>query len=280
MGRNVETMKTKNLFALFITLAVLLSGCGKANPKLESENAALKARVQKLEQQLKAANSQVASPVAQPAPNQDLKSQLEEAQKKAEADANQLQSLSSLVETQKVNIDDLMRELSNCEQATEKAQKDLQLYRDKATSALKEFKALRSTLGDQTVKADGYRQHYLAMQKSVTGTVGVLPESKVRRAILNVLDGFTYIDKTCEASDRQMQERTQRAQADYNQLVNFGGLGPNDVVIKMGKDTILAPAERENAAAAANRDQQIAAIEPNLDQGIKNLQALVNGNGA
>ncbi len=267
-------MKTKHLFALFITLAVLLSGCGK---KLESENAALKARVQKLEQQLQAANSQMASPGAPPASTGDLKSQLEEAQKKAEADATELQVLSGQVETQKATIDKLQRNLIVAQEARDKAVKDLELYQDKATSALNEFKALRSTLGGQTVKADSYHQNYLAMQKSVTGLAGELPESKVRRAILNVLDGFTYIDNTCETATLQIQERTRQAQAEYNKFVNFGGLGPNDIVVKMGQDRILAPAEKENAAAAANRDQQVVLMAKDVDQAMKILQDMVNG---
>lgn len=273
MRRNVQIMKTKHLFALFITLAVLLSGCGK---KLESENAALKARVQKLEQQLQAANSQMASPGAPPASTGDLKSQLEEAQKKAEADATELQVLSGQVETQKATIDKLQRNLIVA-QDRDKAVKDLELYQDKATSALNEFKALRSTLGGQTVKADSYHQNYLAMQKSVTGLAGELPESKVRRAILNVLDGFTYIDNTCETATLQIQERTRQAQAEYNKFVNFGGLGPNDIVVKMGQDRILAPAEKENAAAAANRDQQVVLMAKDVDQAMKILQDMVNG---
>ena len=110
--RNVEIMKAKNLFALFITTTVLLSGCGKTDTKLQSENADLKARLQKLEQQLKAANSGTASAASQPASIQDLQSQLDEAQKKAGAAANELQSVSSQVETQKEIIVNLTRQLT------------------------------------------------------------------------------------------------------------------------------------------------------------------------
>jgi hypothetical protein len=268
MRRKVKIMKTKILFALFITVAVLLSGCGKANPKLAAENADLKARVQKLEQQLQASKAQTAPVASQAASIQDLKSQLDEAQKKAEADANQLKLVSSLVETQKVNIDDLMGELSRCQQATEKADKALKLYQDKA---------LRSALADKPVKPDSYHQNYLAARTAVTKLAGALPESQVRRQILGVLAVFTRVNDVWEAAALEMQARTKGAQADYNQFVNFGGLGPNDVVINMGKTRILAPAEQKNAVTASSRDQQMVSFEKDIDLGIKNLQALVSG---
>jgi myosin heavy subunit len=277
MGRNVKIMKTKNLFALFVTITVLLSGCGKTNTKLESENADLKARLQKLEQQLQASKSQTASQGSQQTSIQDLKSQLDEAQKKAEAAANELQSVSSQVETQKTTIDNLTRELSDSQQAREKAEQALQLYQDKATSAIKEFNALRSTLGDQTAKLDGYHQNFLAMQTAVTNLLDALPESKVRRQLVTVLGMFTYVDNIWVTADWQMQARTQEAQTQYDKFMDFGGLGPNDVVIKMGKDNILAPAEQKNAVTASTRDQAIVSTEKDLDVGLKNLQDLVNG---
>jgi chromosome segregation ATPase len=273
-------MKTRNLFALLIAITVLLSGCGKTNTKLESENADLKARLQKLESQLQASKSQTASEASQgsqPASIQDLKSQLDEAQKKAEAAANELQSVSSQVETQKEKIDQLMRELSDSQQAREKAEKALELYRDKAASAIKEFNALRSTLDDKTVKLDSYHQNYLATQTAVTKLVDALPESKVRRAILGVLATLTRVDDTWETAALQMQERTKEAQAGYDKFVAADGLGPNDYLINMGKRRILAPAEKENAATASRRDQQMVSFEKDIDLGIKNLQALVTG---
>ena len=272
-------MKTKNLlgFVLFITITALLSGCGKTNPNLESENAALKARLQKLESQLQASNNQTTPPASQPATSPDLTSQLDEAQKKAATAADDLKSLSSQIEAQKAKIDQLTSELAAAQQAREKAEKALQLYRDKAASAIKEFKTLRSTLDGKTANLDGYHQNYLATQAAVTKLVAALPESKVRRQILGVLATFTQMNDAWETAAIQMQERTKAAQADYDKFVDFGGVGPNDYVIKMGKDKILAPAEQANSATASSRDQQMASFETNIDLGIKNLQALVNG---
>jgi predicted nucleic acid-binding Zn-ribbon protein len=277
MRRNVQIMKMKNLFALFITITVLLSGCGKTNTKLQSENADLKARPQKPEQQLQESKSQTASPASQTASTQDLKSQLDEAQKKAEAAANELQSVSSQVETQKEIIVNLTRQLSDCQQAGEKAEKALELYRDQTAAAIKEFQALRTTLGDQTAKFDGYHQNYLATQAAVTKLTDALPECKVRWHIEAVLSIFTHIDGIWVTADRQMQARTWEAKAAYDKFVGFGGLGPNDYVVKMGKDTILAPAAQKNAVTASSRDQDIVSMEKDLDAGLKNLQALVSG---
>ena len=226
-------MKTKNLlgFALFMTITALLAGCGKTNTNLESENADLKARVQKLEQQLQAANSQTAAPApqaSQPATNQDMQSQLDEVQKKAETAANELQSVNSQIETQKAKIDQLTRQLSDCQAAREKAEKALLLYQDKAAAAIKEFKTLNSTLGGPNAMLDGYHQNYLATQKAVTGLVAVLPESRVRREIVGVMATFTHVNDTWETAALQMQTRTKEAQADYDKFVDFGGLGPND----------------------------------------------------
>jgi len=277
-----KIMKTKNLlgFALFITITVLLSGCGKTNTNLASENADLKARLQKLESQLQASKSPIASQGAQgseQASPQDFKSQLDEAQKKAEAAADELKSVSSQVETQKAKIDQLMSDLSNAQQAREKAEQALKLYQDKAASAIKEFKALRSTLDDKTAKLDGYHQNYLATQTAVIKLVDALPESQVRRAILGVLATLTRVNDTWETAALQMQERSRAAKADYDKFVDFGGLGPNDYVVNMGKTRILAPAEQKNAATASARDRQMVSFEKDIDQGIKNLQDLVNG---
>ena len=278
----VKIMKTKNLlgFALFLTITALLSGCGKTDSNLESENADLKARVQKLEQQLQASNSQTASqasPQSQSASTQDLKSQLDEAQKKADAAADELKSLSSQVDTLNQKVVGLTRELADARQAKENAEKALQLYQDKATSALKQFQALRSTLGNRTAKLDGYHQNYLATQSAVANLVAALPESTVRRQIVGVLAGFTHLNDIWETADRQMQARTQAAQAEYDKFVGFGGLGPNRYVVEMGKDKILAPVAQDNAATASSRDRQMVSLEKDLDLGIKNLQALVNG---
>ena len=282
MRSKFKIMKTKNLlgFALFITIAVLLSGCGKANTNLASENADLKTRVQKLESQLQASKSQIAAEGSQGSEQalvQDLKNQLDEAQKKAEAAADELKSLSSQVETQKAQIDQLTRELSNAQQAGEKAGQALKLYQDKAASAIKEFKALRSTLDDKTAKLDDYHQNYLATQTAVTNLVDALPESQVRRAILGVLATFTRVDDTWETAALQIQWRTRTAQAEYDKFVDFGGLGPNDPVVNLGKTRILAPADQENAAMASARDQQMVSFETDIDLGIKNLEDLVNG---
>jgi hypothetical protein len=275
-------MKTKHIlaFALFITLAVLWSGCGKTDTNLASENASLKARLQKLEQQLKEANSRVGSPVPPPAPTTDLQGQLDEAQKKAEAATTELNSVRSQLEAQKANIDKLMQDASSCQQAREKAEKDLELYRDKAASALKQFKILRSTLGGETATLDNFHQNYLAMQMAVARQVDALPESKVRREILGVLETFTHMNETWETASLQMAARTRQAQAYFDQFTYAGGLGPIPHTINLGKTRLLAPAEKENAATAASRDQQIVSLETDLDLGIKNLQALVNRPGA
>jgi len=153
----------------------------------------------------------------------------------------------------------------------------LQLYQDKATSALKQFQALRSTLGNPTAKLDDYHQNYLATQSAVADLLAALPESTVRRQIVGVLAGFTHLNDIWETADRQMQARTQAAQAEYDKFVGFGGLGPNETVVKMGKDKILAPVAQDNAATAASRDRQMVSQEKDLDLGIKNLQASVNG---
>jgi hypothetical protein len=188
-----------------------------------------------------------------------------------------LKSVSSLVETQKVNIDDLMRELTNAQRAREKAEKALQLYQDKATSAIKEFNALRSTLGDQTAKLDGYHQNFQATQTVVIKLLDGLPESRVRRQLVTVLGMFTYVDNIWVTADQQMQARTMAAQVQYKKIEDFVGLGPNDLVVKLGKDNILAPAEQKNAVTASSRDQAIVSTEKDLDVGLKNLQDLVNG---
>ena len=271
------------VFALFITVTVLMSGCGKTDANLASENADLKARVQQLEQQLKAAGAQVPPPGAQEAQSasiQDLKSQLDEAQKKAEAAANDLNSVRSQLDAQKQKVDQLTRDLSNALQAKEKAEKALQQYLGAVTSAFKQFQALRGTLAGQTLDLDGYQQKYAATQTAVTKLVNALPESKIRRAIAGVLATCKQINDTCQTAVQQMAARTQTAQTNYAKFVDFGGMGPNDYVIQMGKEKILAPAEKANAATASARDQQVVSLEKDLDVGLKNLQAFVNAPGA
>ena len=105
--------------------------------------------------------------------------------------------------------------------------------------------------------------------------LAVLPESKVRRQIVGVLAMFTQVDEVWQTADRQMQARTQEAKTSYDNFVNLGGLGPNDRLIQLGQERILAPVAQKNAATAADRDQKIVAAEKNLAAGIQNLQALV-----
>lgn len=283
-------MRTKYflVFALFITATVLVSGCGKTDKNLASENADLKARVQQLEQQLKDSGTQVASPGApasQPASARDAKRLLDEAQKEAEAAANELKSLSDQLETQKQKIDELTRELANAQQAKDKAEQALQLYQDKAAhpdkaiSALMQLQALRCTLPDNTLQFDGYQQNYAATQSAVGKLVDALPESGVRQAILGVLATFTRINDICQTAAAQMEARTKTAKANYDKFVDFGGMGPNDYVIEMGHDKILAPAEKDNAATASERDEQVASLRKELDLELKNLQALMSGPG-
>ena len=274
-------MKAKYLlvFALFITVTVLMSGCGKTDANLASENADLKARVLQLEEQLKAAGAQVPPQGAQEAQSasiQDLKSQLDEAQKKAEAAANELKSASIQLAAQQQKIAELTRNLANAQQAREKAEKALQQYLGAAVSAFKQFQALRGTLAGQTLNVDGYQQKYAATQTAVTKLVSTLPESKVRRAIAGVLATCKQINDTCATAAQQMDARTKTAQANYAKFVDFGGMGPNDYVIQMGKEKILAPAEKANAATASARDQQVVSLEQDFDLGLKNLQAFVN----
>jgi len=277
-------VKTKYLlaFALFITVAVLVPGCGKTNKNLAAENADLKARVQQLEQQLKESGTQAASP---PASTENLKHTLDEAQKRVEAAADELKTLNSQVETQKQKIDELTRELTDAQQAREKAEQALQQCQDKAThpdmaiSALMQLQALRCALPDNTLNFDGYQQNYATTQSAVKKLVDALPESGVRQAILEALATFTRINDVCQAAAAKMEARTNTAKANYAKFIDFGGMGPNDYVIAMGHDKILGPAEKDNAATAAKRDEQVAVLRKDLDLGLKNLQALMSAPG-
>ena len=278
-------MKTKYffVFVLFMTVTVLMSGCGKTDTKLASENADLKARVEQLEQQLKASGAPVppqGAPDSQQAAIQDLRNQLDEAQKKADAAANDLKAVSIQLQAQQQKVADLTQELSIAQQARQKAEQALQLYRDNSASALKQFIALRSTLDDQTFDLDRYPPKYAAMQATVAKLVAVLPESQVRRAIMDVWSAFKQINDTCVIAHRQMAARTQTAQANYDKFVDFGGMGPNNYVIEMGKEKILAPADKANAETASTRDQRVLSQKKDLDAGLKNLQALLSGPGA
>ena len=273
-------MKARNLlrFVLFISITALLSGCQKTDSSLQSENADLKARVQQLEQQLQASHGQAAATTQSlSASAQGLQGQLAEAQKKADAAADASNSLGSQVDALKQKIDQLTRQLSDAQQAQQNAEKALQLYQDKAGAALKQFQALRNTLGGPTAGLDRYHQSYLATESTVANLVAALPESTVRRQIVGVMAQFMHLDNTWETADRQMQARTRDAQATYDQFVAFGGMGPVDRLVELGQDRILAPVNEENAATASNRDRQMVAGVKDLDQGISHLQALLNG---
>jgi small-conductance mechanosensitive channel len=265
---------------LFITITVLLSGCAKKDSSLAAENSSLKAQVKKLEQQLKASNSSTASQATPAAPGDDLKAQLDEAQKKADAAAAELQSVSHQLDAQKQKNDELAQQLIAAQQARLKAEQALKLYQDNTSAALKQFMALRGTLGGQTANLDAYHQNYLATQTAVTKLVAPLPESKIRRGILAVLATFTHANDTWDTAALETEERSKVAQADYDKFINAGGLGPNDYLRNMGKDRILAPVERQNAVTAGKRDQEMVASVKDIDLAIKNLQALVKGQGA
>lgn len=272
-------MKTKNLlsFALFITLTAFLSGCQKTDANLQSENADLKSRVQQLEKQLQAAKGETAVAASSSAAAGDLQGQLAQAQQQAETAMAESKSLSSQLSALKQKVDELTRELAGTQQARLKAEQDLQLYKDKAATALKQFLALRGTLGGSTAGLDTYHQKYLTTQSAVNSSLAALPESQIRRQIAAVLTQFTQLDNTWQTADRQIQARSLAAQTEYNKLMDFGGLGPNRYTVEMGKDKILAPAAKENAATALSRNQQMLSQAKNLDPGIQTLQGLLNG---
>jgi predicted nucleic acid-binding Zn-ribbon protein len=278
----VEVMKTSTLlgFVFFISITALLSGCAKTDSSLESENADLKARVQQLEQQLQAAHSQSTAPAApqsESASTQALQGQMDEAQKRADAATDQSKTLSSQVDELKQKVVELTRQLSEAQQARQNAEKALQLYQDKAGAALKQFQALRDTLGGGTAQVDSYHQHYLATESAVANLVAALPESTVRRQIVGVMAQFMHLDNVWETTDRQMQTRTREAQATYDRFVDLGGYGPVDRLVELGQERILAPVKQENAVTASNRDRQLVPAEKDLDQGISQLQTLLNG---
>jgi hypothetical protein len=175
----------------------------------------------------------------------------------------------------KQKVDELTRQLVGTQRARGDAEKALQLYQDKAGATIKQFQALRGTLTGKTANLSGYHQNYLNTQSAVNSELAVLPESRVRRQIAGVLAMFTHLDDIWQTADRQMQARTQEAKTSYDSFVNLGGLGPNDRLVQLGQERILAPAAQKNAATAADRDQQIVAAEKNLDAGMQNLQALV-----
>jgi len=274
-------MKTKYrlAFVSFITLTVLVSSCKKADTNLASENAQLKARVQQLEQQLKEAGTVVPPPAAPESSQASvlaLKSQLDEAQKKAESTADNLKANNAQLATQQQKIDDLTGQLSAAQQAADKAEKDSQLCRDKS-AALMQLQTLRSTLADEMPGLERFPQNYAAAQPGVTKLAAGITDSKVRSAVASVWAVFTRINDTCKAATAQMDERSRIAQANYDKFVDFGGMGPNDYVIAMGKEKILEPAKTDNLATAAMRDEQVISLKKDLDVALKNLEALVNG---
>jgi len=274
-------MKTKYrlVFVSFITLTVLVSSCKKTDTNLASENAQLKARVQQLEEQLKEAGTAVppqATPESSQASVLAMKSQLDEAQKKAESTANDLKANNAQLATQQQKIDDLTGQLSAAQQAADKAEKDLQLSHDKS-AALMQLQALRSTLADEMSGLNRFLQSYAAAQPGVTKLAARITDSKVQGAVASVWAVFTRINDTCKTAAAQMDERTKIAQANYDKFVDFGGMGPNDYVIAMGKEKILGPAKEDNAATAATRDEQVISLKKDLDLALKNLEALVNG---
>ena len=205
---------------------------------------------------------------------------MEGAQKKAAAAEAELSSVQSQLDAQKQKVDQLTRDLSNAQQAKEKAEKALQQYLGAATSAFKQFQALRGTLAGPTPDLAVYQQKFSATQPAVTKLVNALPDAKVRRAIAGVLATCQQINDTCATAAQQMAARTQTARTNYDKYIEFGGLGPNRYVIEIGKDKILAPAEKANAATASARDRQVVTLEKDFDQGLKNLQAFVNASGA
>lgn len=274
-------MKTRTLLglALCIIVTAFLSGCGKTDANLQSENADLKARVQQLEQQLQASSGKAAAPSAS-ASNQDLQGQLAEAQKKADAADDELKSLQGQVDSLKQKVDDLTRQLTASQQARQNAENALQLYKDKASSALRQFQALQKSLGGQPPEFDAYHQKYIAAQAIINSSLTALPESTVRRQIASVRAQFVRLDNIWETANQQIQARTAEAQAQYDKFIQFGGLGPNRYVLQIGKDKILGPAEQANAAAISSRNQQMVSSAKDVGEGIEKLQALLNGQQA
>lgn len=251
---------------------MLLSGCGKA--KLEADNAALKTQLEKLQQQLQDSSKQIG---AQQATINYSQSQLDEAKKRADKSDVELKSVNSQIETQKEKIQSLTKNVSDCQKDKEKDEKDLERYRDKTKSAVGGLKALRSTFEEQTIQFDSYSHNYLETKMETMKLVDALPESEVKRKILGTLQFFSDIKNTWENANNEMTKRIEKAQendeSEYRRIYAINVAR----VASLHRQLVVLGAQKENLVTKLNRDLKISSSKQEIDQQLKKLQDLMNG---
>lgn len=200
-------MKTSLLF-FGLLIPLILTGCGQS--KLETEN-------------------------------QQLKQQLDSVTKKADKAESDLKAALSKIDTQNHQLQELTNRISDFQKSTEKMEKDLEMYRGKATEAIEDIKALNSILGEQDIETATYRQHYIDTKIEVTKLISPISQSEIGRRLSLLLNDCGNIKDTLENADSEIKQATESENEAYRNDLELNGR--NDYVrayIKYNHSNILA----------------------------------------
>ena len=138
--------------------------------------------------------------------NEQLKQQLDSTTKRADKAEGDLKAALSKIDSQIQQLADLTNRISDYQKSKEKMEKDLEMYRGKATEAINDIKALRSILDEQKIETASYSQSYFSTKMDVTKLVSPMSESEIGTNILSLIRFFGDIKNTFEDADSQIEQ--------------------------------------------------------------------------
>lgn len=232
-------------FLLVLFTSLLLTGCGRS--KLQAEN-------------------------------EQLKQRLDLITKKADQAENDLKAVSLELQTLKTNIEQLKQVNEELKRVNEKTEKDLQIYRQKATEAYENIKGLRSILGDEKTEREAFARKYVDTKMQVTMLISPISESEVGKAIISLLAVCGDIKTLNENEEREItnaeisQNEAYKSDLMHDQIDQPGNLYLKNL---RKRDHSIALAKRVRDIRLARSDA-LYAKEVAIDTGLQDVWSMIN----
>ncbi len=272
-------MKIKSFFryALLGLCSLVLVGCNSElkheNETLKREQDALKKDASSLQQQLQEMRAEIATSKSA---TDRLKDELDQSKESLLKLKEELSSARIRLDMQNINVEKLTKDLMESQKAKEKAEKSLELYRDKASAACRELKSLRGSFDESTIQFDDFNRNYIATKMEVTKLIDVLPESEIRRRIVAILQTFSGMKTAWE--DSQEENKRLKSQCELK-LFRWNGEARlnvlNEIETTKGRIRILEEQVEAEKSTKARLFVRFELGKAESDQSLQKLQSLL-----
>lgn len=208
--------------------------------------------------------------------NSETKRENEALKKEAAELQQQLREIRTEVVADKSALENVTKELSETKKAKEKAEKALEIYRDKASSAYRELKSLRGIFDESSVKLDEFSRSYLSAKMEITKLVDVVPESQMKRQIISVLQLFSDIKTIWEKSNQDMEDRQDQGNRELRYWIEVDSLDKGPLTKIGGQTDIKLKTIEAVEAVELNRILEIHTKKRGIDQQLEKLKEALN----